>query len=105
RGAQARPASPTALGAHDAQAPHRNARRSRGGTPPARSVMDGRLLDRLDAVEAHIDAWDGLAGEGRVPYWTPAWVLGWWKHARPDGARLRVAVAIDADELAGIAPC
>ncbi len=67
--------------------------------------MDGRLLDSLDAVEAHIDAWDGLAGEGRLPYCTPAWMLGWWKHARPDGARLRVAVAIDADELAGIAPC
>ncbi len=67
--------------------------------------MDGRLLESLDTVEPHIEAWDGLATAARLPYCTPAWMLGWWKHARPDGARLRVAVAVDGAELAGIAPC
>jgi CelD/BcsL family acetyltransferase involved in cellulose biosynthesis len=67
--------------------------------------MDGRLLDSLDTVDSYIEAWDDLATAARLPYCTPAWMLGWWKHARPDGARLRVAVAIDGAELAGIAPC
>lgn len=67
--------------------------------------MDGWLLDALGAVEPHIEAWDALATAARLPYCTPAWMLGWWTHARPDGARLRVAVAVDGAELAGIAPC
>jgi CelD/BcsL family acetyltransferase involved in cellulose biosynthesis len=67
--------------------------------------MDGRLLDELGAVEPHVRAWDDLAVAGGLPYCTPAWMLGWWKHARPDGARLRVAVALDGAELAGVAPC
>jgi CelD/BcsL family acetyltransferase involved in cellulose biosynthesis len=67
--------------------------------------MEGRLLDDLDAVEPHIDAWDALATATRLPYCAPAWMLSWWKHARPDTARLCVAVAIDGTELAGIAPC
>ena len=66
--------------------------------------MDGRLLESLDTVEPHLEAWDGLATAARLPYCTPAWMLGWWKHARPDGARLRVAVAVDGAELAGVAP-
>jgi len=67
--------------------------------------MQGVLLDDLGAVEDHIEAWDKLATTARLPYCTPAWMLGWWKHARPDGARLRVAVALDGAELVGIAPC
>jgi CelD/BcsL family acetyltransferase involved in cellulose biosynthesis len=67
--------------------------------------MQGVLLDDLGAVEPHIEAWDDLATAARLPYCTPSWMLGWWKHACPDGARLRVAVAVDGPELAGIAPC
>ena len=67
--------------------------------------MNGQLLDDLAAVERHAQAWDDLAVAARLPYCTPAWMLGWWRHARPDGARLRVAVALGGTELAGIAPC
>jgi CelD/BcsL family acetyltransferase involved in cellulose biosynthesis len=67
--------------------------------------MNGQLLDDLAAVERHAQAWDDLAVAARLPYCTPAWMLGWWKHARPDQARLRVAVALDGTEVAGIAPC
>src|SRR5215212_5867963 len=67
--------------------------------------MQGTLVDDLGAVESHIAAWDDLATAARLPYCTPSWMLGWWKHARPDGARLRIALAVDGGELAGIAPC
>ena len=67
--------------------------------------MTGLLLDEPAAVAPHIQAWDDLAVAGRLPYCTPAWMLGWWEHARPDDARLRVAVALDGAELVGIAPC
>lgn len=67
--------------------------------------MEGRLLDDAAALEPYVQAWDELAVAARLPYCTPAWMLGWWKHARPDGARLSVAVALDGSEPAGIAPC
>ena len=67
--------------------------------------MDGLLLDSVGAVEPRIEAWNDLATAARAPYCTPEWMLGWWAHARPDEARLRVAVAMDGAELVGIAPC
>ena len=68
-------------------------------------MTSGRLLEDLAAVESHAAAWDELALSAQRPYCTPAWMLGWWRHARPEGARLRIALALDGDELVGIAPC
>ena len=68
-------------------------------------MTSGRLLEDLAEVEEHAPAWHRLALSAERPYCTPAWMLGWWRHARPQGARLRVVVAVDGDELAGIAPC
>ncbi|MGH2837073.1 MAG: GNAT family N-acetyltransferase [Thermoleophilaceae bacterium] len=62
-------------------------------------------MEDLEAVESHAAAWDQLALSLERPYCTPAWMLGWWRHARPQGARLHIAVAVEGDELAGIAPC
>ena len=68
-------------------------------------MLTGELIDHADAVAPHAAAWDALAAENRLPYCTPAWMLGWWTHARPAGGRLRVAVALDGGALAGVAPC
>jgi CelD/BcsL family acetyltransferase involved in cellulose biosynthesis len=48
--------------------------------------------------------WDRLAVAAGEPYCAPGWMLSWWRHAAPAGARLRVAVAQDAEHLVGIAP-
>jgi CelD/BcsL family acetyltransferase involved in cellulose biosynthesis len=68
-------------------------------------VLRGELLDDPRALELHRDAWDELAVASGRPYCAPGWMLSWWRHAAPEGARLRVAVALDAGELVGIAPC
>ena len=49
-------------------------------------------------------AWDVLAVECARPYCSPAWLLPWWRHAAPTGARLRTVVVLDGEELVAIAP-
>lgn len=49
-------------------------------------------------------AWDELAGAAARPFCAPAWMLAWWRHARPAGARLRVIAVEEGDRLIGIAP-
>jgi CelD/BcsL family acetyltransferase involved in cellulose biosynthesis len=56
---------------------------------------------QLQAVHA---AWDELARAQAAPCSAPSWGLAWWDHAAPAGARLRVIVVRDADEVVGIAP-
>jgi CelD/BcsL family acetyltransferase involved in cellulose biosynthesis len=55
----------------------------------------------LDAIRG---SWDELAVAARQPYSCPAWMVAWWRHARPKRARLRAIAAFDGDQLAGIAP-
>ncbi len=61
-------------------------------------VTDEAQLGRLRAE------WDGLAVETASPFCAPAWMLAWWRHARPDGAALRVIAVRDGDRLVGLAP-
>lgn len=68
-------------------------------------MLTGELLDGVEAARSHAPAWDELAAAAGLPYCTPAWMLGWWEHARPPGARLRVAVALDGEKVVGLAPC
>lgn len=48
--------------------------------------------------------WDALAVETAAPFCAPAWMLAWWRHARPTGATLRVVAVRDGDRLVGLAP-
>ncbi len=49
-------------------------------------------------------AWDELAVAARRPYSSPAWLLSWWRHARPVEARLATVVSSDGESVVGIAP-
>lgn len=48
--------------------------------------------------------WDALAVATANPYCAPAWMLAWWTHVAPGGARLRVHAVTDGDDLVGLAP-
>lgn len=73
--------------------------------PIATNGLRGRLVVGATELEPYLAAWDALAVDRALPYCAPAWMLAWWRELAPPGARLRVALALDGDELAGIAPC
>ena len=62
------------------------------------------VIEDGDRLEELRDGWDELAVSCGRPFSSPAWMLAWWRHARPAGARLRAVAAFDGDRLAGIAP-
>lgn len=49
-------------------------------------------------------AWDELARAQGEPTCTPAWMLAWWRHARPAGARLRVVAVRHGSRVVAVAP-
>ncbi len=55
-------------------------------------------------LDPWLDSWDELARSSGRPYSTPAWLLPWWAHLRPEGAQMHVVLAIDAGELHAVAP-
>jgi CelD/BcsL family acetyltransferase involved in cellulose biosynthesis len=63
------------------------------------------LVDDPARLAPHLTAWDELAVAAGRPYCAPAWMLAWWGELAPPGARLRVALAHDGDELIGVGPC
>jgi CelD/BcsL family acetyltransferase involved in cellulose biosynthesis len=69
------------------------------GTPLVAETIDDPA--KLDALR---DEWDALAVAAARPYCSPAWMLAWWRHARPSGARLQVVTVHDDERLVGIAP-
>jgi CelD/BcsL family acetyltransferase involved in cellulose biosynthesis len=68
------------------------------------SGLRGVLVDRLEDLEAYQQAWDELAVLNRKPYCSPAWVLSWWRHARPSRSALKTVVVLDGTDLVGVAP-
>jgi CelD/BcsL family acetyltransferase involved in cellulose biosynthesis len=66
--------------------------------------MRGELVEDIEGLEAHRDAWDELAAACARPYSSPAWMLAWWRHARPVDAGLKAVLVWDGARLAGIAP-
>lgn len=64
-----------------------------------------RVVSDTEGVLPYVGGWDELAiGAGR-PFCAPAWMLGWWRHARTGDARLRIVLVFDArGSLAGIGP-
>lgn len=67
-------------------------------------MIEARVVDDLGALERLVPEWDAMAVAAARPYCAPDWLLAWWRHAAPAGARLRVAVALEDDRLIGLAP-
>lgn len=67
-------------------------------------MVTAQLIEDIGAAEAIREAWDGLAQVSRRPYCSPAWMLAWWRHARPERAGLRIVVVWDGGEVIGVAP-
>jgi CelD/BcsL family acetyltransferase involved in cellulose biosynthesis len=67
-------------------------------------MVRGELLEDVTQAEGVQAAWDRLATDSKRPFCAPAWMLAWWRNARPPRARLRVIAVFEGDELIGIAP-
>jgi CelD/BcsL family acetyltransferase involved in cellulose biosynthesis len=67
-------------------------------------ALRGVLVQSLEGLASYHRDWDSLAVALGRPYSAPAWMLAWWRHARPPGAELRVVAAVEGDELIGVAP-
>lgn len=62
------------------------------------------VISDEQALEPILEEWDALAVAAGRPFCAPGWMLPWWRHARPTGARLRVFAASERGSLVGIAP-
>ncbi len=67
-------------------------------------ALDVEVLDSPDAVAPAVAEWDRMAVDAGMPYCAPGWLMAWWRHVAPHGARLRVVVAREGDRLVGVAP-
>lgn len=67
-------------------------------------MITAEILDDLAQAEEIHGAWDELAVQRGRPFCAPAWMLAWWRNARPERAALRVVTIFDGDELIGLAP-
>jgi len=67
-------------------------------------IATARLIEDVAEAEAIHEAWDGLAEASRRPFCSPAWMLAWWRNARPKGASLRLVAVREGEDLVGIAP-
>ncbi|HEX2050105.1 MAG TPA: GNAT family N-acetyltransferase [Actinomycetota bacterium] len=56
------------------------------------------------AARRYAAGWDALAVAASNPYCSPAWMLAWWRRVAPARCDLRVVVALDGDEVVGVAP-
>jgi D-aspartate ligase len=63
------------------------------------------LVDDPARLVPHVAAWDELAVAAGRPYCAPAWMLAWWSEMAPAGARMRVGLVHDGEDLIGVGPC
>jgi CelD/BcsL family acetyltransferase involved in cellulose biosynthesis len=66
--------------------------------------LTASVIEDVSQLDDLLGPWDGLAVGTGSPFGAPAWALGWWRHAAPDGATLAVVAVQDGDELVGLAP-
>ena len=62
------------------------------------------VVSETGALTPWLDRWDALADGLGAPYSSPDWMLSWWNHAAPGGARLQVVLITDAEDLLGVVP-
>ena len=67
-------------------------------------TMQTELIESVERILPFVSGWDQLAAEQGRPYCSPSWMLSWWRHLAPGGARLAVVVVRDGDDLVAIAP-
>lgn len=66
--------------------------------------VNARIVEDVDGLATVSAEWDQLAVAAGRPFAAPAWVLSWWRHMRPDAARLQVVVAECDGDLVGVVP-
>ena len=67
--------------------------------------MRGHLCTDEAALTPYLSAWGDLARTSGRPLAQPSWLLSWWRHCRPHGSGLLVAVVLDDDDrLVAVAP-
>jgi CelD/BcsL family acetyltransferase involved in cellulose biosynthesis len=71
---------------------------------PSGLGLSAEVIDDESELQGLREEWDRLAVACARPYSSPAWMLAWWRHARPAHARLRAVVARDDGRLVAIAP-
>jgi CelD/BcsL family acetyltransferase involved in cellulose biosynthesis len=74
----------------------------RGGI--ALSSLRGVLVNRSAELHEYRQAWDELAVLTGRPYCSPAWLLPWWQHARPQQAVIKTVLVLDGNDLVAVAP-
>ena len=67
-------------------------------------MISAVVITETQELDPHLDDWDRLAVLRGQPYSAPAWMLAWWRHASPPGARLAVVIVSDDDRVIGVAP-
>ena len=67
-------------------------------------MISAVVITETQELDPHLDDWDRLAVLRGQPYSAPAWMLAWWRHASPPGARLAVVIVNDDDRVIGVAP-
>lgn len=65
---------------------------------------DVEVLREESELEEIGARWDALALASNRPFSAPAWMLAWWRHARPEGAAIRTVAVSEGDDLIGLAP-
>ena len=63
-----------------------------------------RVVDDVRALGDAAEGWDRLAELQDRPYCLSSWMLAWWENVATHGARLRIVMVEDGDELLGVAP-
>jgi polysaccharide biosynthesis protein PslH len=71
---------------------------------PVPEALSGAVVDDLEELRRWEPEWDALAVATDRPYCAPGWMLAWWRHVAPPGAKLRVVLAVEGGRLLGIAP-
>jgi CelD/BcsL family acetyltransferase involved in cellulose biosynthesis len=67
-------------------------------------MISAVVINETQELDPHLADWDRLAVLRGQPYSAPAWMLAWWRHASPPGARLAVVIVTDDDRVIGVAP-
>jgi CelD/BcsL family acetyltransferase involved in cellulose biosynthesis len=67
-------------------------------------TVSSRIIDEESDLVRLEPMWDELAVAAGRAFCAPAWMLAWWRHARPSGATLHVVAVEEGERLIGIAP-
>jgi CelD/BcsL family acetyltransferase involved in cellulose biosynthesis len=67
-------------------------------------TVSSKIIEEEAELARLEPGWDEFAVDAGRPFCAPAWMLAWWRHARPKGARLRVVAVEEGERLIGIAP-